>query len=152
MSNSEKSVELEYYIKEGISPVHYDLTDLKKHFEIRSSLYRLLGIIPNFFEKKDILEVAPGSGHNSIFTATLLPKTYDLVEPNPKGCEDILKIFKDFSLKHTKPKLHERSLENFKTNKLYDIVITEGWPGGFLEFDKSMLKRMVVTFLLTIEI
>ena len=74
MTFSHESVELEYYIREGISPVHYDLSDLNKHFQIRASLYRLLGVIHSFFKGKDILEVAPGSGHNSIYTATLLPR------------------------------------------------------------------------------
>ena len=41
MTYSHKSIELEYYINEGISPVHYDLSDLNKHFQIRASLYRL---------------------------------------------------------------------------------------------------------------
>ena len=142
MNKTDRSIELEYYMKEGISPVHYKIKNLKKHFQIRSSLYRLLGIIPNFFNRKDVLEVAPGSGHNSIYTATLLPKTYDLVEPNPKGCEDINKTFKYLSFNHTKPKLNKLYLENFKKDKLYDIVITEGWPGGFLDFDKKMLKKL----------
>ena len=142
MDYSNKSIELEYYIREGISPVSYDISDLKKHFQIRASLYRLLGLIPNFFEGKDILEIAPGSGHNSIYTASLLPKTYDLVEPNPIGCKDIIKIFKNLSIKHTKPNLLQQSLDDFKSHKLYDIAITEGWPGGFLDYDKSMLNKI----------
>ena len=103
MVYSHKSVELEYYIKEGISPVHQDISNLSKHFQIRSSLYRLLGLIPSFFTGKDIIEVGPGSGHNSIYTATLLPRTYELVEPNPLALKDISKIFGDLSIKHTKP-------------------------------------------------
>jgi hypothetical protein len=142
MTYSHKSVELEYYIKEGISPVHYDLSDLNKHFQIRASLYRLLGIIPSFFKEKDILEVAPGSGHNSVYTATLLPRTYDLVEPNPNGCRDILNIFKGLSIEHTKPNLFQESLDDYKSDTLYDIVITEGWPGGFLDYEKSMLVKL----------
>ena len=47
MTYSHKSIELEYYIQEGISPVHYDLSDLNKHFQIRASLDRLLGVIPS---------------------------------------------------------------------------------------------------------
>ena len=47
-----KSIELEYYIKEGISPVHQDTSDLNKHFQIRESLYRLLGLIPSFFGRE----------------------------------------------------------------------------------------------------
>ena len=142
MIYSHKSIELEYYIREGISPVHQDISDLNKHFQIRASLYRLLGLIPSFCKGKDIIEVAPGSGHNSIYTATLLPRTYDLVEPNPNGCKDILKIFKSLSIKHTKPNLFQLSLDDFKSDKLYDIVITEGWPGGFLDYEKSMLVKL----------
>jgi len=142
MTYSHKSIELEYYIREGISPVHYDLSDLNKHFQIRASLYRLLGLIPSFFRGKNVLEVASGSGHNSIYTATLLPRTYDLVEPNPNGCKDIIKIFKNLSIKHTKPNLFQLSLDDFESDKLYDIVITEGWPGGFLDYEKSMLVKL----------
>ena len=142
MIYSHRSIELEYYIREGISPVHQDISDLNKHFQIRASLYRLLGLIPSFCKGKDIIEVAPGSGHNSIYTATLLPRTYDLVEPNPIGCKDISKIFDNLSIQHTKPNLYQQSLDDFKSDKLYDIVITEGWPGGFLDYDKSMLVKL----------
>ena len=65
----QKSVELDYYIKENISPVHYKISNIKKHFQIRNSLYRLLGFTPSFFYNKDVIEIAPGSGHNSIYTA-----------------------------------------------------------------------------------
>lgn len=142
MRNNNQSIELEYYKKNNISPVHYNLRNLKKHFEIRSSLYQLLGVPPKLVYGKDVLEVAPGSGHNSIYTATLMPATYHLVEPNPLGCQDIVNIFKNLSLRHTKPKLYKLKLGNFKTKKLYDIVITEGWPGGYLDFDKRMLKKL----------
>ena len=37
MKKLDKAVELEYYIKEGISPVHYNLSNLKRHFDIRNS-------------------------------------------------------------------------------------------------------------------
>ena len=142
MNYKKESIELEYYIKEGISPVHYKLKNINKHFEIRKSLYRLLGLIPSFMFKKDILEVAPGSGHNSIYTASLLPKNYDLVEPNPNGCRDIKNLFKQIKIKHTKPNLHELPLDDYSKKKLYDLVITEGWPGGHLKYDRKMLKKL----------
>ena len=138
----QKSVELDYYIKENISPVHYKISNIKKHFQIRNSLYRLLGFTPSFFYNKDVIEIAPGSGHNSIYTASLLPNLYHLVEPNPSGCKDIKKLFSNLKIKHTKPTLYPKSLDIFKNKKLYDVVITEGWPGGFLKYDKSMLKKM----------
>ena len=142
MVYSHKSVELEYYIKEGISPVHQDISNLSKHFQIRSSLYRLLGLIPSFFTGKDIIEVGPGSGHNSIYTATLLPRTYELVEPNPLALKDISKIFGDLSIKHTKPNIISKCIEDFKSDKLYDIAICEGWLGGIHDYEKSMLIKL----------
>ena len=142
MVYSHKSVELEYYIKEGISPVHQDISNLSKHFQIRSSLYRLLGLIPSFFTGKDIIEVGPGSGHNSIYTATLLPRTYELVEPNPLALKDISKIFGDLSIRHTKPNIISKCIEDFKSDKLYDIAICEGWLGGIHDYEKSMLIKL----------
>ena len=73
MKKLDKAVELDYYIKEGISPVHYNLSNLKRHFDIRNSLYYLLGLPSKFLKNTDILEVAPGSGHNSLFTSSLGP-------------------------------------------------------------------------------
>lgn len=142
MVYSHKSVELEYYIKEGISPVHQDISDLSKHFQTRASLYHLLGLIPSFFKGKDIIEVGPGSGHNSIYTATLLPRTYELVEPNPVALKDISKIFGNLSIKHTKPNIIPQCIEDFKSDKLYDIAICEGWLGGIHDYEKSMLIKL----------
>ena len=142
MISSHKSIELEYYIKEGISPVHQDISNLNKHFQIRANLYRLLGLIPSFLKGKDIIEVAPGSGHNSIYTATLLPRIYDLVEPNPVALKDISEIFGNLSMKYTKPNIFPKCLEDFKSDKLYDVVICEGWLGGILDYEKSMLVKL----------
>ena len=142
MKKLDKAVELDYYIKEGISPVHYNLSNLKRHFDIRNSLYYLLGLPSKFLKNTDILEVAPGSGHNSLFTSSLGPKTFDLVEPNPHGCKDIKKIFNKYKLYHTSPKLFQKKIEEYNSNKKYDLVITEGWPGGYLEYDRRMLRKI----------
>ena len=142
MTYENQSIELEYYIEEKISPVHQDISDLNKHFEIRESLYFLLGLVPISFKGKDVLEIAPGSGHNSIYIASLFPRTYHLVEPNPLGCKDISVIFGGLSIKHTKPKLFPQVLEDFTSKKRYDIVICEGWLGGFLEYEKKLLRKL----------
>ena len=142
MTFSHESVELEYYVREGISPVHQDISDLNKHFQTRESLYRLLGLIPSFFKGKDIIEVGPGSGHNSLYTATLRPRTYDLVEPNPVALKDIAKIFGNLSIKHTNPNIIPQCLEDFKNDKQHDIAICEGWLGGIDDYEKSMLIKL----------
>tara|TARA_Y100000588_G_scaffold395023_2_gene519205 strand:- start:6492 stop:7649 length:1158 start_codon:yes stop_codon:yes gene_type:complete len=142
MTFSHESVELEYYIREGISPVHYDLSDLNKHFQTRASLYRLLGLVPSFLNGKDIIEVGPGSGHNSIYTATLIPRTYDLVEPNPVARNDIAKVFGNLSTKHTYPNIVPQCVEDLKSDKQYDIAICEGWLGGIDDYEKNMLIKL----------
>ena len=72
----------------------------------------------------------------------MLPKNYDLVEPNPNGCRDIKNLFKQIKIKHTKPNLYELPLDDFSKKKLYDLVITEGWPGGHLNYDRKMFKKL----------
>ena len=86
-----------------------------------------------------MLDVALGSGHNSIYIASLLPQTYDLVEPNPLGGEDLLKIFDNLSIEHAKSTLFPQYLEDVKNEKLYDVVICKGLFGGFLEYEKRLL-------------
>ena len=142
MAYSHKSVELEYYRSEGISPVHQDISDLKKHFQTRESLYRLLGVIPSFFKGKDVIEIGPGSGHNSIYTASLFPKSYELIEPNPVGIKDLKKIFRNLAIKHRKPNIVAKCLEDLKSNKLYDVVICEGWLGGTDNYEKKMFIKL----------
>ena len=56
--------------------------NLKKHFLRRSYLYNKLGLSKNLISKSRVLEVGPGSGHNSLYTASCKPLFYDLVEPN----------------------------------------------------------------------
>lgn len=141
MVYSHKSVELEYYIREGISPVAQDISNLRKHFQMRESLYRLLGLLPSFFREKNIIEIGPGSGHNSIYTASLLPKSYELVEPNPLGVKEIKKLFKNLTVKHTKPKIFLKSIDDFKSKKKYDIAISEGWLGGTDNYEKKMYTK-----------
>lgn len=142
MTVQHPSLELEYYIKEGISPVHQDISDLEKHFQIRESLYFLLGLVPISFKGKDVIEVAAGSGHNSVYISSLCPRTFHLIEPNPVGAEDIIEVFENLSINHTKPKLFTQYLEDFEAETPYDIVICEGWLGGFLEYEKKLLVKL----------
>ncbi len=62
---------LEFYQKHKISPVRQDISDLQSHFQRRKALYFHLGIMPNGIRDRKVLEVAPGSGHNSLYTASL---------------------------------------------------------------------------------
>ena len=131
---------LEFYMEHNISPVSQDITDLSKHFERRGSLYRYLGLPKLFFRDKEILEVGPGSGHNSLYVASCLPKSYDLLEPNPTGQAGIIELYNDFETEHTSPNLIKQRLEDFTPERKYDVAISECWLGVSLHERQLMAK------------
>ena len=76
---------LDYYGANAISPVNQDLSDLALHLERRESLYLALGIVPAFVAGRSVIEFGPGSGHNAIYTSSLRPRRYVLVDANAVG-------------------------------------------------------------------
>ena len=113
-----------FYEKNGVSPVAQDISNLKMHYNRRKNLLSTLGVTPIFLEGKSILEFGPGSGHNSIFLASLKPKRFELVEGNSKGINDtkvMLEPFVDINIK-----LHYSFFEDFKITKKFDLVWAEG--------------------------
>ena len=132
---------LDYYRAKGISPVGQDISDLARHFERRAALYRTLGLIPAAFRGSRVLEVAPGSGHNSLYIASLAPAAFHLVEPNPTAIATIKTLYGDFSVDHTPPVLHETMLETFSPPHLFDIVLCENWLGG-TPAERSLMAKL----------
>lgn len=57
---------LKYYGEKNISPVKQDISDLQLHCRRREKLYRQLGLPFCLFKDKNILEVGPGSGYNTL--------------------------------------------------------------------------------------
>ncbi len=121
---------LDYYRAHGISPVRYDLSDLDAHLDRRDFLYRSVGLPPAAFRGCAVLEVAAGSGQNSLYVASCGPASYDLVEPNPAGIRDIQAAYAGFERPHTTPRLITEQFENFVADRSYDIVICENWLSG----------------------
>jgi 2-polyprenyl-3-methyl-5-hydroxy-6-metoxy-1,4-benzoquinol methylase len=132
---------LEYYKKFAISPVRYDLSDLGAHFDRRSSLYRQLGLPEVAIRGCRVLEVAPGSGHNSLFLAQARPASLDLVEPNPAGIADIRATYSQYDAPCTEPTLHEKTLQDFEPDGLYDLVLCENWLGA-LPDERELIKKL----------
>lgn len=124
---------LTYYKAHGISPVRYTTGDLPSHLQMRDSLYRSIGLPALAFRGSDILEVAPGSGQNSLYSALLRPNSLTLVEPNPAGLKDIKGLYEEIALPHTKPNLVPKRLQDFAPEKKFDIVICENWLGALPE-------------------
>lgn len=132
---------LDYYITHNISPVRYDLSSVSAHFERRASLYRSLGLLPLAFRHADVLEVAVGSGQNSFYIASLKPRTLTLLEPNPRGIEDIRTLYANQEIPHTAPTLVEKKLEDYKPDCSWDIVLCENWLGSS-EHERGLLRKL----------
>lgn len=132
---------LEFYIQNGISPVHYVTGNLREHFERRASLYRSLGLLPLAVRGSRVLEVAVGSGQNSLYLATLRPQSLTLVEPNPTGIREIRKLYAETTLPNTAPTLVESTLQNYRPADKFDVVICENWLGR-VSHERALLRKL----------
>ena len=130
---------LSFYSENKISPVNQNILNLKKHFMRRSYLYNKLGLSKNLISKSRVLEIGPGSGHNSLYTASCKPIFYDIVEPNKSAVIEIKKNFKKNKIKT--PNINNITLEKFKSEIKYDIIICEGWIGS-LDNEIKLIKKI----------
>jgi 2-polyprenyl-3-methyl-5-hydroxy-6-metoxy-1,4-benzoquinol methylase len=132
---------LDYYVRHGISPVRYQAGDLRAHFERRASLYRSLHLTPLAIRGSDVLEVAAGSGQNSLYVAAQRPASLTLLEPNPTGVRDIKRLYGGAVVPHTKPALIEKKLEDFEPARRFDIAICENWLGASAH-ERALLRKL----------
>ena len=135
---------VEFYSKEGISPVSQDITDLKRHFRRRAALYRHLGVVPALVEGKRALEFGPGSGHNALFTASLEPESYVLVEGNPVGKQRTEGLLEEYFPERDFEVL-ECLIEHYEDDRKYELVLCEGLLP--LQEDPAGIIRHVAGFL-----
>lgn len=115
---------VDFYESNNISPVSQNITDIKRHYERRESLFRSLGLNPLFLKNLDIIEFGCGSGHNAIYTASLRPNFYQLVDGNAVGIEESKKRLCEFE--NVDIKITHSLFQKFKTKKKFDIVWAEG--------------------------
>jgi ubiquinone/menaquinone biosynthesis C-methylase UbiE len=131
---------LDYYNKNNCMPVEQDISNLAKHFSRRDSLYRSLGIVPGAIEGKNILELGPGSGHNSIHTRSHNPKKYVLVD----GSSISLKLSKDNISQYFENddtcEYVESYFETFNYPQKFDYVFCEGVIPGQIAPEKFLKK------------
>ncbi|OGT10164.1 MAG: hypothetical protein A3F73_12050 [Gallionellales bacterium RIFCSPLOWO2_12_FULL_59_22] len=132
---------LKFYEQYKISPVSQDISDLEMHFSRRIGLYRTLGLTPLLFKDRDVLEVAPGSGFNSIVTASFGARTYDLVEPNTTGFNKMACIFENASNGKTAIRFFNCRLDEYQEQRSYDVVLCEGLIQG-LENQEQFVIRL----------
>lgn len=141
MSVYSESGHLEYYIAHGISPVHYDISNFQSHLERRASLYRSLGLTHLCIKGSAVLEIAPGSGFNSLYIATCAPGSFELVEPNPQGQTEIASLYAQFERPHTQPRLYTQRLQEFNPGRTFDVVICENWLGQ-LPSERQLMRKL----------
>jgi SAM-dependent methyltransferase len=131
---------LEYYTRYGINPVRYDVADPRLHFERRASLYRTLGVTPLAVRGSRVLEVAPGTGQNSLYLATQRPASLTLVEPNPAGLRDIAAVYAN-SPGVVQPEVVACRLEEFEPDEPFDLVVCENWLGDS-DHERGLLRKL----------
>jgi SAM-dependent methyltransferase len=134
---------IDFYRRHGISPVRQNIADLEEHFTRRAGLYHHLGLLPAFFRGRSVVEIGPGSGFNSLYTATLEPSRYVLLEGNPTGVADIEALFGDF------PELRQRIeivcslVQDYASAERFDFVFCEGMLALAGLPDPTVLLRCV---------
>jgi predicted O-methyltransferase YrrM len=137
---------LEFYQKNEISPVRQKIPDLEQHFDRRASLYRQLGILPSYIRDRTVLEVGPGSGHNSLYTASLNPEQLVLLEPNPQGVKEIHNLFDHYNCLRKNVTVISETIENYNDDKTYDFVFCEGLLGAAGVPDPGILFKALTKF------
>jgi SAM-dependent methyltransferase len=137
---------VDFYRRNGISPVRQDISNLEAHFSRRGGLYRQLGLLPAFFRGRSVLEVGPGSGFNSIYTATLEPSRYVLLEGNPAGVADIERLFATFPVLRARIEIASSLVEDYDSSERFDFVLCEGMLALAGIADPASLLRTVAGF------
>lgn len=117
---------LEFYEKNNIVPTMRTDESRKIYADKRKKLYRQLGVPKLCFAGSEAVEFGPSSGENAL---VLLEwgnvKTIDLVEPNQLACKMIETLYDQRGINKDKYKLYPFLMEEYKTEKKYDIIIAE---------------------------
>lgn len=117
---------VDFYRDNNISPVSQDIRDLQKHYGRRESLYRLLGIAPRLVKGLDILELCPGSGYNSLYTQSLQPLRYTLIDGNPFGIQEAKRLFTEHYPDANNVFFINALINDFVSHDQFDLVLCEG--------------------------
>lgn len=118
---------IEYYGKHDISPVKQDIKDIEVHYNRRKKLYRQCGIPAIAFRNAKILEVGPGGGYNTLAFFHWESGHIDLVEANPKGIEDMQRLFGEQQISQDRYQIFPCKIEDYKTDTKYDFIIAESF-------------------------
>ena len=129
---------LDYYKKNKLIPT-LNLGDINEKLlkKQRFNFYFKLGLLPNEFIDKSILELCPGTGYNAYYLLKFCKiKNITLVEKNLRS----LKVLEKNLKKYKNKKIFKKNIYDFKTKKKYDIVIIENTLPGLDSPQKILLN------------
>ncbi len=124
-TSSSQRAFLDYYQKERIIPVAQKMEDMQAHFARREALYRSCGIPASWVKGKRVLEVGPGTGHNALFTYSLNPERYVLMDGHPLSIEATEKNLTAVFGSHDAT-LIEADFLTYASDEQFDLVLCEG--------------------------
>ena len=130
MQSQYKNQFLDYYEKHNISPVSQDISNLEKHFERRNALYRQCGIPSLLIKGNSVLEIGPGTGHNALFTNSMKPAKYVLIDGNQKSIDETNNLLSTYFEDTNNCEIIKCNFDDFKSDILFDIVICQGTIPG----------------------
>ena len=124
-SLEKSSAFLDYYQTEEIIPVSPKSFDKSIHFAQRDALYRSCGIIPSWVKNKRVFEVGIGTGHNALFTYSLKPSQYVLLDGHMLSIEHTHQNLSEYFGQHSAQLVHSDFLR-FESEERFDLVLCEG--------------------------
>jgi hypothetical protein len=136
---------LDYYQEKRFNPVHIRVEDasiFQRHVEKRRNLYEHhLGLPLSLLEGQRILEFGPNSGENALVFA-LFGARLTLVEPNDQVLPRMRELFGRFGLTDQIDAVLCQRLDEFTTNREFDLVLAEGFLYT-LPNREEMLRKLV---------
>ena len=116
---------LDFYSTHGATLVSREITDRSKFFLAREQLFVALGVLPNLLEGKSVLEFGPGTGHNALYTDSLMPGRFVLVDGDATILGASQERLEMQGLKSVYKEYVHALFDDFRTDEKFDLVIAE---------------------------
>lgn len=144
MTTQQNHPYIDFYKRHNISPVSQDISSLEKHYQRRENLYRRLGLVASLVNGKSVIEFGPGSGHNALYTFSLNPSRYVLVDGNPTGLNICRELMNEYYQGNQQCEFVECLIEQYSSDQLFDVVICEGLIPA--QKDPGQFTKMIAQF------
>lgn len=141
MKIAPENLHLRFYTDNNIAPTRQKAT-LASVLKYREALYNRLGVHKIAIKCSHVIEVACGTGENSVHIARNAPASLTLIEPNPTGFQCIQELYDELKIAHTAPHIIASRIEDFHHTGQYDVVICENWLGA-ANYDRAIFQKLM---------